>query len=405
MKEIKRRDFIRNLSLLPAGVIALNDNNHLKYQSQSKSGDLYDPWIEINLKNMEWNINQISKMVNNRPILAVIKGNAYGHGLTGVGKFLEKINIHGVAVGKLSEALELRNEGIRFQILNFGPFSKDDSELIVGNEICQTVYFDNVLYLNERAEKLNKKAKVQINIDTGMGRVGVPYYEALAFIEQAAGLKNVRIEGVFTALTEDKEFDRIQVKRLVDISNKAKAKGISTGPLHATSSAGLLNFPESYLDMVRPGISVYGHYPSDEEYKLKRIELRPVMSLKTRVSYIKKLRPGDSISYHKLFTAEKEETVVTASLGYSDGFPYNVAGKAIALINGKKFPLIAAVTANHISIKVTGEKDIKIGDEVVLIGKQGTAEITAEEVAAAANTSVYKIVIMMNPLLPRIFKG
>jgi len=403
MEKINRRSFIRLAGVLPAGALFCAGDgkfNETKVHDFSKS---YDPWLEINLKNIEWNVNQIRNKVSNRLIMAVIKGNAYGHGLVGVGKFLEKINIDSIAVGKLQEAVELRNAGVKCPVLNFGPFAESEAELIVENNISQSVYNDNVSALNTMAEKLNKQANVHLNIDTGMGRVGIPYHAALPFIENVSKLGNVIIEGIFTSLTEDKEFDKTQLRRFLNVCENAKRKGISVGIRHAASSAGILAFPEAYLDMVRPGITIYGHYPSDEEYVLKRVDIKPALSLKTRVAYIKTLRPGDSISYHRKFTAEKEETVVTASLGYSDGFPVNIAGKAHAVIKGKKFSVFADVTANHFYVNVTGEDGIKTGDEIILIGNQGNNKITAEELAKAAETSVYKIVIRMNPLLPRVY--
>ena len=153
--------------------------------------------------------------------------------------------------------------------------------------------------------------------------------------------------------------------------------------------------------MVRPGITIYGHYPSDEEYKKKRIDLKPAMSLKTTVSCVKMLRKGDSISYHQKHTAKREEKVVTAAIGYSDSFPVNVIGKASAIIKGTKFPMIAAVTSNHISILVDKNTDVKVGDEITLIGESGSSVISAEGLAEAADTSVYKILIWQNPLTPR----
>lgn len=403
MKNINRRSFIQLAGVLPAGALFCAGESQFNETEIHDFSKMYDPWLEINLKNIEWNVNQIRNRVSNRQLMAVIKGNAYGHGLVGVGKFLEKIKIHSIAVGKLQEAVELRNAGVKCPVLNFGPFAESEAELIVENSISQSVYNDNVSVLNTMAEKINKQANVHLNIDTGLGRVGVPYHAALPFIENVSKLGNVKIEGIFTSLTEDKEFDKTQLRRFLDLCENAKSKGISVGIRHAASSAGILAFPEAYLDMVRPGITIYGHYPSDEEYVLKRVDLKPALSLKTRVAYIKTLRPGDSISYHRKFTAEKEDTVVTASLGYSDGFPVNVAGQAHALINGKKFPVFADVTANHFYVNVTDEDGIKTGDEIILIGNQGNNKITAEELAKAAEISVYKIVIRMNPLLPRVY--
>ncbi|KPK89187.1 hypothetical protein AMJ80_10100 [bacterium SM23_31] len=403
MEKINRRNFIQLAGALPAGALFCAGKDQLNETETHDFTKAHDPWLEINLKNIEWNVSQIRKKVINTPVMAVIKGNAYGHGLSGVGKYLERINIDAVAVGKLQEAVELRNAGVKCPVLNFGPFGENDAELIIKNTISQSAYNDNVLALDTTAGKINKHANVHINVDTGLGRVGVPYHTAVPFIEKVSKLSNVKIEGIFTSFTEEKEFDKIQLQRFLEVCESAKSKGISTGVRHAASSAGILAFPEAYLDMVRPGIMIYGHYPSDEEYELRKIDLKPALSLKTRVSYIKTLRPGDSISYHRKFTAEKEETIATASLGYSDGFPVNITGKANVLLKGKKFPVFADITANHFYVNVTGEEDIKIGDEIVLIGNQGNNKITAEELAKAADKSVYKIVIRMNPLLPRVY--
>ena len=167
----------------------------------------------------------------------------------------------------------------------------------------------------------------------------------------------------------------------------------------------MISFPEAYLDMVRPGIAIYGQYPSVREYKARRIDLRPAMSLKTRVTYVKTLRPGDAVSYHRAFVAEQHTDVATISMGYSDGYPYQAAGKAEVIVQGQRWPAIALVTSNHMTLDITGASGLKIGQEAVLFGKQGEGEISAEEVAAWAGTSVYKILIGMNLLLPRTYLG
>jgi alanine racemase len=308
-------------------------------------------------------------------------------------------------VGKVQEALQLRESGVKTSILNFGPFSNQDVEQLVRLNISQSVYADNVTFLADAAHKLHQKAKVHIKIDTGLGRVGVPYYQALSFIEKVAAMSDIAIEGIFTTFTEDEDFDKIQLERFLQVCDAAKEQGINVGLRHAASSAALLSFPQAHLDMVRPGITIYGHYPSDKEYQARKIDLKPAMTLKTRVMYVKILRPGDSVSYHRKFTAQKETQVATLPIGYSDGYPHQVADRGEVIIWGRRHPIIAAVTANHTTVNVTGANDVKIGDEAVLIGKQGDGQITAEEVADWAGTSVYKIVIGMNPLLPRIYFG
>lgn len=404
MMNFNRREFLK-LAGAASVSFAVWGNSPSKANPAIHSNTLVDPWLEIDLNNIAWNLAQIRNRVNNRPVMAVIKANAYGHGVVEVGKFLEKQNIRYLAVGKFQEALQLRENGVKTPILNFGSFSQKEAEEIVRRNISQSIYTDEFVFLAEAARKLNRSAKVHIKVDTGLGRIGVPHYQALPFIEKVAVTSEILIEGIFTPFTEDEEFDKVQFDRFMRVCTKAKKKGISVGLRHAASSAGVLSFPQAYLDMVRPGITIYGHYPSVKEYKTRKLDLRPAMALKTRVMYVKTLRPGDSVSYHRAFIAHRETQVATLNTGYSDGYPYQVDGKAEVLLQGRRWPSIGLVTSNHMTINVTGADIMKIGQEAVLFGKQGEGEISAEELAAWAGTSVYKILIAMNPLLPRIYHG
>lgn len=360
----------------------------------------YDAWIELDFENMAWNLERLRRQVK-VPVMAVIKANGYGHGLVEVGRFLENKGIDYLMVGKLQEAFELRESSINCPILNFGPFSPKETDEIIKNNISQSVFTEEVGSLDSSALKLRKKAKVHIHIDTGMGRAGIAYYKALPFIQKVSSLKGTEIAGISTTLTEDYDFDREQIKRFLSICQRAKKKGFSLGQKHAASSSGILTFPSSYLDMVRPGITLYGYYPSEETQKEDRLSLKPVLQLKTRVFVVKSLRPGDSISYHRAYTAKKREKFALIPLGYSDGYPFNVVDKASVLIRGKRFPLIGNITANHMEVLLRENSDISSGDEVVLIGTQGKEKITADEVARWAGISTYKILLRLSPLLPK----
>lgn len=361
----------------------------------------YDPWIELNLKNMTWNLSQIRKTARVK-VMAVIKANAYGHGLVEVGKHLEKNGIDFLMVGKLQEALLLREKGVSAPILNFGPFSSEDAEKIIKSNISQSVFDEKVRSLSKAGIELGKKAKVHIHVDTGMGRMGIQHREAWPFIQSTSSLKGIFIEGISTALTEDDEFDREQLNRFLELCREAEKRGMSLGLKHAASSDGVLDLPSSHLDMVRPGIALYGYYPSEKTQKEDRLGLKPVLQLKGRVVTVKTLQPGDSVTYHRKYTAQKKEKIAIIPVGYSDGYPPNVIGKASVLIQEKRYPLIAAVTANH-CIGLLGENSrVSPGDEVVLLGYQGAEKITAEEIAGWAGMSSYKILIDLNPQLPRV---
>lgn len=361
-----------------------------------------DPWIELKLDNMTWNLNLLRKLVK-VPVMAVIKANAYGHGLVETGRHLEKADIDHLMVGKLQEAFLLRKSGVSVPILNFGPFTRGDAEKIIRSNISQSVFQKNVSALSQAGLKLGKKARVHIHVDTGMGRMGISFRDAFPYIKSAASLKGIVIEGISTTLTEDDDFDREQLSRFLNLCQKAERGGISLGLKHAASSDGVLDFPVSHLDMVRPGIALYGYYPSEKTQKEDRLGLKPVLLLKSRVVDVKTLRSGDSASYHRKYMARKKEKIAIIPVGYSDGYPHNIVGKAFVLIKGKRLPLIAAVTANHCAALLEKNSTVSPGDEVVLLGSQGKEKITVDEVASWAEVSAYKILIGLNPLLPRKF--
>jgi alanine racemase len=406
MSKISRRNFLLISGIGSASLFAhaLDRRRNLLESGEKSAGQQNcDPWIELNLENMTWNLNQIRKVAR-VPVMAVIKANGYGHGLVDIGRHLEKVGIDYLMVGKLQEALLLREKGVSAPILNFGPFSAKDAEAIIQNNISQSVFDKKVSSLSEAALKLRKRAKVHIHVDTGMARMGISYRDALPYIKTVSSLKGVLVEGISTALTEDDEFDKEQLSRFLSLCEEAEKEGISLGLKHAASSDGVLDSPSSHLDMVRPGIALYGYYPSEKTQKEDRLALRPVLQLKCRVVDVKTLQPGDSVSYHRKYTAQKMEKIAIIPVGYSDGYPHNVINKAFVLIKGKRFPLIAAVTANHCAALLEENSSISPGDEVVLLGSQGKEKITAEEIAAWAEVSAYKILISLSPFLPKITK-
>lgn len=395
MSELSRRTFLALAGTAPLA-LAVRDPLGRAIAEPAVTTESFDPWVEINLGNLAWNLAEIRRRVGGRPVMAVIKANAYGHGLVGIAKALQRHDVQHFAVGKVMEAVALRENGIAGTVLNFGPFSQEEANQLVRLDISQSVYSVAVEMLAHAARDQGRQAKVHIKVDTGLGRVGVPYHEAPSFIERLASVPEIAIEGIFTTLTEEPDFDPVQLARLTQVCDAAEDKGISVGVRHAASSLAISSFPDSFLDMVRPGNAIYGLEP------LANMDLKPVMSVKTRVIYVKRLRPGDSVSYHRLFTAERDMLVATLPLGYSDGCPPGGVEEAEVLIRGQRWPLIAAVTANHCTVDVTGAADIRIGDEVVLFGRQGGEELSIGEVAARAGSSVYKVAIGMNPLLPRV---
>ncbi len=360
-----------------------------------------DVWIELDLNHMGWNLDKIRNKVK-RPVMAVIKANAYGHGLIPVAGYLEKSGIDSLMVCKLDEAIHLRKQEITCPVVNFGPYFPESAELLIEHKISQFVFSKDVKTLNSTAAEMGKIATNHIHIDTGMGRMGIPHYEAASLISELGSLRNLRIMGVSTTLTEDEEFDKEQIRRLLSICQKAEKKGISLGRKHAASSAAIMSYPDSYLDMVRPGILIYGYYPSEKTQKENKLVLKPVLQLKCRVAAVKTLRPGDSISYHRAYVSRSTEKIAVLPIGYSDGYPFNVVGRGHVLINGERAPIVGSVTANHLEVKLKLDSNLSVGDEAVLIGNQKNESIHADGLARWAEVSTYKILIGLNPLLPKI---
>ena len=409
VSDLDRRRFLEWTGVAPLGLAAGCSGGPAAAPGSRARGistGSADCWIDVDLDRIGFNLAQIRARVGGRPVMAVIKANAYGHGLVEVGRYLVEQGVVALAVGKLAEAIELRAAGVRGPILNLGPLLPDHAADIVLRDVTQTVYTDEVATLARVAVAAGKKARVQVNVDTGLGRVGVPHDAAVEYLQGLAQTSGVKIEGAFTALTEDPEFDAVQLRRFLAVCDRAKEQGISIPVRHAASSAACLAMPEAHLDMVRPGIALYGHYPSDAEAVARKIELRPAMQLAARVSYVKTLQPGASISYHKAFVAKQTTRVATLAIGYSDGYPHRGVAHAEVLVGGRRCRVIALVTANHTTVDVTDvakvhDVAVAVGDTAVLFGEQGDASISATEVAKWSSTSVYKTLIETSSVLPR----
>lgn len=405
---ISRRKFFHQSGLAIPSALVGASCDHAGYRkkdsptqvNQAESWSRLEPWIEIDYENFGYNLNTIRRL-SSVPVMAVIKAEAYGHGLINTAKYLESRNVRALMVGKLSEGIRLRKAGIGTPILNFGPFDKGDAETLVADGISQSVFTDAAAELALAAERSGKKAGVHIHIDTGMGRSGIPYPSALPFLKKISSYPSLRIEGISTTLTEDGEFDSVQIRRFLAISGEAEELGLKLGFRHAASSGGLMTMASAYLDMVRPGIALYGYYPFDASQEEDRLGLKPVLSLKSRVHAVKTLRAGESVSYHRAYKATKKERIALITLGYSDGYPPQAAARAHVLIRGQRFPVIGGITANHTEVLLGDNTSAAPGDEVVFIGQQGTEKISAYQVAKWGDTSVYKVLIGLNPLLPR----
>jgi alanine racemase len=364
----------------------------------------FGPWIEVNREHLTHNVEQVSRRVSGRPILAVIKGDAYGHGLTGTARHLESLrSVYGFAVFKVDEALSLRDAGITKPVLVLGPATDEELEALVHRDVMPSIYEDRGVVLARLASELGKRVKVHLYVDTGLGRTGVPYYRALPLLDSLAAHEGIEFDGVLTALTEDPEFDREQLRRLNELHAEAEDRGLDLGRRHAASSSGVFHLPEAHLDMVRPGVAIYGCYPGNPDVERGEMTLEPAMSLKARVMLVKQLRTGDSLQYHRAYVAERPVWVATLPVGYSDGLPRGTVDTCSVLIGGRRYPLVAGVTSNHSLIEIGDEPTVAVGEEALFFGSTVGGSIDPHEVADRASVSVYSLLIGINPLLPRVY--
>ncbi len=381
--------------------LSRNQFNSAYFPAASVSADThidsFDPWVEIDTRAMRANIRQVQQRVGETPILAIVKCNAYGHGMVGTARVMQAEGISRFGVVKVQEALALRQADLGSMILNMGPFVPHEAVEVVRHDISQSVFTDGVEALDRVAREMGKTAVVHIKIDTGLSRVGVRYDEALPFIRKVASLPNVVIEGIFTTLAEGADFDSVQIERLLAVCEAAQAEGIEVGLRHAASSAAVINQNVPMLDMVRVGNAFYGFEPQTQ------IDVESTMSLKARVILTKTVKPGETIAYHQRGKAEKEMKLAVLPVGYSDGYPFHAVNKGYALIQGQRWPLIVYMSANHVTVDITGNDEIQVGDEVVLFGSQGGATISIHEVAQWGNSSEYKVATSISPFVPRIY--
>lgn len=360
----------------------------------------FDPWVEINRANLEHNVSVISRRVESRPILAVIKNNGYGIGVVNAGQLLEPMSaIAGFAVVKMHEAMSLRDAGVRKPVLMMGPFDERNLEDLIARDIMPMIYTPLGPVLDRIAAARQRPTPLHVCIDTGIGRVGVPFRQARPLVRDLAGRKSVRLEGVMMTFTEDPAFDPEQLSRFKTLCATLEADGVTLGRKHTASSFGLFQRPEAFLDMVRPGMAIYGVYSEPEFRRAGTLDLRPALSLKARVAYVKQLPKGDSAGYNRAYIAKEDVWVATIPIGHTDGLPREAVKGARVRINGALYPIVATVSASHCIVEVGPEQRVKIGDEATVFDWQEGSR--PEDVNEACKTSVYDLTMHLNPLLPR----
>ncbi|MFA5362427.1 MAG: alanine racemase [Candidatus Omnitrophota bacterium] len=361
-------------------------------------------WAEVDLRNLAHNFLLVRKSLSPKTrVLVTVKADAYGHGLLPVARALSARGVDYLGVASIDEGIQLREGGISSPVLLLGMILKQDIPPLFEYNITPAICTAEVaIALNNMARRLSRPINVHIKVDTGMGRVGVLYKDAYRFFKKIHDLKFVYIEGLFTHLAcadVNNSFTLYQIGLMEELIRRLSEDGIRIAWMHAANSLGLLQYKKSHFNMVRPGLIIYGLYPRER----MDIALRPVLSLKTRIVYAKKVPAGYGISYGHTYVTRRTTNIATLPLGYGDGYPRNLSNQGPVLIRGRRFRISGRVCMDQILVD-TGDLRVDLGEEAVLIGSQGKNRITAEELAGLAGTIPYEIVCGLGSRIPRVYR-
>lgn len=361
-------------------------------------------WAEVNLKRLEENMAAIRERVAPAKVMLVAKANAYGHGLVEVSKALaDKADYIGVAV--LEEGILLRELGITAPIIVLGGIWSEQIHRYLQHNLTLTASsVERLEQIDQTAGRMKVKAKVHLKIDTGMERIGVHYYNAGALQEAALKCRNVEVEGIFShfanADAEDLTHARLQLERFLEVLTFYERRSLPMPIRHIANSAAVLQLPESCLDMVRPGILLYGVYPSMAVPRT--VKVRPALTWKSRVVYFKVVKAGQPVSYGSTWQTDHDVRVVTVPAGYGDGFFRSMSNRAKVIIRGKTYRQIGTICMDQMMVNIEMDSSYN-GDEVILLGESGDERITAEDLAEWAGTIPYEILTNINTRVPRVY--
>lgn len=364
-------------------------------------------YAEVCLNALKSNLAAIQAFVGTAKVMAVVKANAYGHGFEAVAKALEGAGASSLGVAYIEEALELRRFGIKLPILVFGGLLKDQIGLYIRNDVEVTASSVTKLeQIDQAAAQEGRRARVHLKIDTGLERIGVHHYSAFTLFEAALRVKHTDIVGVYSHFAdvrcEDLSLTRLQLERYLESLRFYEDSSPAPFLRHIAGSGGLMALRDSHLDMVRPGLSLYGVYPGTGFETI--LPLKPVLQLKSQVVYFKVVKKGAGVSYGHLWTAPEDTRMVTVPIGYGDGFLRSLSNRAHAIIRGKRYPIVGAICMDQLMVNI-GSGEAYNGDEVMLIGVQEEERITVEDVARAGGLSPYEVLVTLNQRIPRVFVG
>jgi len=355
---------------------------------------------------LRWNLLQIRNKVGAKvKILSMVKANAYGHGAVAVAQTLADAGSDAFGVAILEEGVELRQGGIRAPILVLAGAYEDQLAEFFTHALTPVAHeLTGLKHLEKAVNSHGKTLHVHLKIDTGMGRLGLAAGESERWLPEIKKISALRIEGVFShfshAESVEGDYTRQQLAIFTSVVERLRAEQIAPPLIHFANSAATITLPAAYFDMVRPGIMLYGVYPSPA--MASQITLKPVLSWKSKILQLKKVPAGTSISYGQTFVTKRESVIATLPVGYADGYQRLLSNRGAVLVGGQRAPVIGRVCMDLTMVDVTDIRNVKQGDEVVLLGRQGTAEISADEIAAWSNTISYEILTSISARVPRI---
>jgi alanine racemase len=396
---ISRREFVgvAGAGLIPTRAPQTRTPNRSLRVRPGGSDSGFDPWLEIDATALRHNAAEVSRLVGGRPILAVVKNNAYGIGDTVVGPILAGCReIAGIACVRVAEAIAMREAGVTKPILTMAEVSEEELPELARRGIRPSLWLpDAAARIDRAARRIGKPIPIDLFIDTGMGREGVPAHRAVPWIEDLASRRSVRIEGTCTMFVHDMEFDREQLQRLIKLRRDVEARGIRLGRIHAAPTFEVFHLPEAHLDMVRPGIALLGFYPPGERPQ-RQAQLKMAFRMCARVSSVERLSEGESAGFGRSFRPARATWIATLPIGATDGYPSQTANNSDVLIGGKPYRVVV-VNSAHTIVEIGAEQTVQVGDPVVLIGPDHPT-VTPETIGRNAKLEVAP---NLNAFLPR----
>lgn len=364
----------------------------------------------INLSAVLHNLEEVHKnLKENTQIVAVIKTDGYGHGALPIAKAIEDVPyLWGYGVATADEAMALIDDGRKKPILILGISFAEDFDMIIRNDIRPCVCdYETARKLSEIAVAKNKICHIHIKIDTGMSRIGFQVNDETAnIIFDISKLPNIKIEGLFThfakADEKDKTFTRKQMELFQNMTQMLEEREVQIPMKHCSNSAGIVDIPEANMNLVRAGIILYGLWPSDEVNQ-RNIDLQPVMSLKSHISYIKDLEAGRRISYGGTYITPESQRIATIPVGYGDGYARSLSNNGYVLVRGQRAPICGRICMDQFMIDVSHIEGVRVGDTVTLLGEDGTEKITMEELGDLSNRFNYEFACLITPRVPRVY--